>query len=281
MDTELARTFLTVVAAGNFSTAADRLHVTQSTVSARIRTLEDSLGCALFVRNKAGTSLTSAGRQFQKHATTLVRTLEEARQEVGIQSGFRATLTVGGRFGLWEQLLLHWLSWMRKHAPDISLRAEIGFEEGLMQRLVEGSIDIGVMYTPQSRPGMNVEHLMDEELVLVSTRSGATGPGDSDYVYVDWGPEFFHKHSMHFDEQGAASLVASIGWLGLQHILSEGGAGYFPLRLLQNLIDSRRLTLVPDAPRFVLPAYVVYPTEADPTVFNVALKGLRKIAVDG
>ena len=40
MDTELARTFLTVVAAGNFISAADRLHVSQSTVSTRIHKLE-------------------------------------------------------------------------------------------------------------------------------------------------------------------------------------------------------------------------------------------------
>jgi len=52
MDTELARTFLTVVTAGNFISAADRLHVSQSTVSTRIHTLEDQLGCTLFVRNK-------------------------------------------------------------------------------------------------------------------------------------------------------------------------------------------------------------------------------------
>ena len=84
MDTELARTFLTVVAAGNFVGAADRLHVTQSTVSARIHTLEDQLGCTLFVRNKGGTTLTPAGRQFQKHASTLVRTVEQARQDVGV-----------------------------------------------------------------------------------------------------------------------------------------------------------------------------------------------------
>ena len=45
MDTELARTFLTVVASGNFITAADRLHVSQSTVSTRIQTLEEQLGC--------------------------------------------------------------------------------------------------------------------------------------------------------------------------------------------------------------------------------------------
>lgn len=57
MDTELARTFLTVVEAGNFVSAAERLHVSQSTVSTRIHTLENLLGCTLFVRNKAGPHL--------------------------------------------------------------------------------------------------------------------------------------------------------------------------------------------------------------------------------
>jgi LysR family transcriptional regulator, flagellar master operon regulator len=66
MNTELARTFLTVITSGSFVSAADRLHVSQSTVSTRIHTLEDQLGCTLFVRNKAGTTLTSAGRQFQR-----------------------------------------------------------------------------------------------------------------------------------------------------------------------------------------------------------------------
>ena len=88
MDTELARTFLTVITAGNFISAAERLHVSQSTVSTRIHTLEDQLGCTLFVRNKAGTTLTSAGRQFQRHAATLVRAIEQARHE----SEFRRVL---------------------------------------------------------------------------------------------------------------------------------------------------------------------------------------------
>ena len=50
MDTELARTFLVVVAAGSFVEAAHRLHVTQSTVSTRIQRLEETLGAELFVR---------------------------------------------------------------------------------------------------------------------------------------------------------------------------------------------------------------------------------------
>ena len=99
MDTELARTFLSVVAAGNFVKAGERLFVTQSTVSARIQSLEEQLGCRLFERNKGGTTLTAAGKQFQRHAVSLMRTLQQARQDVGTPTGYRASLTIGGRFG--------------------------------------------------------------------------------------------------------------------------------------------------------------------------------------
>jgi LysR family transcriptional regulator, flagellar master operon regulator len=90
LGTELARTFLAIVAAGNV-------------VGARIHALEQHFGRTLFVRNKAGTTLTPAGRQFQKHASILVRAVEHARHDVGVPRGFRAAVTVGGRFGLWEQ----------------------------------------------------------------------------------------------------------------------------------------------------------------------------------
>ena len=231
MDTELARTFLMVVTAGNFVQAADRLHVTQSTISARIHALEAQLGCKLFVRNKAGTTLTPAGRQFQKHAGTLVRTVAQARHDVGVPKGFRAALSVGGRFGLWDQFLQRWLALMRAQAPDVSLRAVIGFEADLMQGLVEGHLDIAVMYTPQSRPGLKVEPLLTERLILVSTDpAGQAEPGPG-YVYIDWGPEFYAKHSASFPDFIGPALTANIGWLGLRHIIENGGAGFFPVGL--------------------------------------------------
>jgi DNA-binding transcriptional LysR family regulator len=279
METELARTFLTVVAAGNFVGAAERLHVTQSTVSARVHTLEEQLGCSLFVRNKAGTRLTAAGRQFQKHAAILVRTVERARQDVGIAVGYQGTLAVGGRFGLWEGLLLEWLPLMRKMAPDISVRAEIGFEEDLMQGLVEGRINIGVMYTPQSRPGLTVERLLEERLVLVSTKENGESQPEEGYVYIDWGAEFYAQHSVHFPAYAGAGVVANIGWLGLQHILQGGGgSGYFPLRLVATHLESGRLYRRPLAPEFRLPAYAVYPDELGADVVSLALGVMRQIA---
>lgn len=278
MDTELARTFLTVVAAGNFVSASERLHVTQSTISARIKELEQQLGCTLFVRNKAGTTLTPAGRQFQKHAGILVRTVEHARHDVGVMRGFRAALTIGGRFGLWEQLLLLWLPVMRAAVADVSLRVEIGMEPDLMQGLVEGRLDIGVMYTPQSRPGLKVEMLLEETLVLVSTHPASPAQPGPGYVYIDWGPEFYARHSASFPDFIGPAVTANIGWLGLQHILEAGGSGYFPVRLVRPYLLDGRLVRLQGAPEFSLPAYMVYASEGRPDFLDKALQVIRDVA---
>src|SRR3954452_21152328 len=261
MDTELARTFLTVVTAGNFITAAERLHVSQSTVSTRIHTLEEQLGCTLFVRNKAGTTLTPAGRQFQRHASALVRTVEQARHDVGIPKGFSGTLAVGGRIGLGEEYLVRWLPMMQTANPEISIRAESALEPELMQGLVEGRIDIGVMYTPQSRPGLKVELLIEEQLVLVSTNPKSDPEPQEGYVYVDWGTEFYARHSAVLPNFAGPALSANIGWLGLQHVLANGGSGYFAHRIVEPLLKARRLHLVAGAPEFSMPAYVVHPVD--------------------
>ena len=280
MDTELARTFLTVVATGNFITAAERLHVSQSTVSTRIHSLEDQLGCTLFVRNKAGAALTAAGRQFQRHASTLVRTVEQARHDVGVARGFSGTLVVGGRIGLWEEFLLLCLPRMRDANPQISIRAESALEPELMQGLVEGRIDIGVMYTPQSRPGLKVELLIEEQLVLASTNPKSAPEPQDGYVYVDWGPEFYARHSAVFPNFAGPALTANIGWLGLEHVLAHGGSGYFARRIVEPLLKARRLHLVPDAPKFSMPAYVVYPVDREDEHMLSAIGIMRELAAE-
>lgn len=280
MDTELARTFLVVVATGNFVEAANRLHVTQSTVSMRIQRLEETLGAELFVRNKAGTTLTAAGRQFQRHAALLTRTVEQARQEIGVVSGFRATLTVGGRIGLWEDLLLRWLPIFASLAPDVAVRALIGFEEDLMQALIEGRANIGVMYTPQARPGLTVEPLLEERLVMISSRADPPREPASDYIYVDWGAEFFAQHSLAFPNFVGAALTVNIGWIGLQRVLLHGGTGYFPARMLREHELSGRLHRVQDAPEFRLPAYLCFPTKVDSEPLALALDTIRRVAAE-
>src|SRR5688572_27952897 len=200
MDLNLARTFLEIVATGNFLRASERLHLTQTAVSARVRSLESLLGRALFIRNRSGASLTPAGEQFLRYAQTLVQVWERARHQVAVPPGRRALVTVGGELSLWDPLLLDWLVWMRHAAPQLALRAEVGLPESLVDQVAQGTLDISVVYAPQQKPGLKIELLIEEKLVLVTTPRRGGEQRDADYVFVDWGPEFTAHHNIAFPE---------------------------------------------------------------------------------
>jgi DNA-binding transcriptional LysR family regulator len=279
MDIELARTFLAVAAAGNFVGAAQRLYVTQSTVSARIQALELQLGATLFRRGRGGAELTPAGRRFLRHAKTLVQTLEQAKHDVGLPAGFRGSLTLSGRIALWDGFLPRWVAQMRQAHPDISLRLEVGFEEGIMQGLIQGTVDVGVMYTPESRPGLGIERLFEEVLVLVSSEPDRPWP-DPGYIHMDWGTEFHAQFTTSFPEMPPSAITANIGWLVMQQILHCGGSGYFPLRMTRELVAEGQLWEVKRAPSFTLPAYMVYPLDRQEGILISALEALRNLATE-
>lgn len=280
MDIDLARTFLAVVETGSFVEAAERVHVTQSTVSMRIRSLEEQLGKALFERSKAGASLTAAGEQFHRHALTLVRVWEQARLEVSLPPGYEAALTVGGQFSLWDEFLLGWLSNMRRNAPQIAVRAQFGFSGALMQRLIDGSLDIGVMYAPESRPGFAVEMLFEEELVLVASEPEISGMSDREYIYVDWGPEFRADHTLNFPELSTPGVYMELGSLGLRYLLVNNCSGYFPRRLVQTYLNTGALALDPQGPTFTYPAYAVYPSSDNGSIVELAVGELKRAAAE-
>lgn len=279
MNIDLARTFLEIVETSNFNKAADRLCVTQSTVSMRIKALEDELGRQLFVRSKSGTELTAAGVQFRRYAATLVRVWEQARQEISLPPGFRTVLNVGGQFSLWDRLLAQWIPWMRTALPDVALRAEVGQSDGLMRQLAEGLLDIGVMYSPQSRPGLMTEKLLEEHLVMVSTGRRRIEDWDKDYVFVDWGPEYRQSHGQAFPDLQSPAVSVGLGALGLQHILTCGGTGYFPMRAVRGFLAQNRLFRVEGAPEFRRPAWMVFAQDDSRAEwFDTALQGLRHVA---
>jgi DNA-binding transcriptional LysR family regulator len=279
METELARTFLEIVSTGSFLRAAEKLHISQTAVSARMRTLEEQLGRQLIIRNKAGATLTPAGEKFLRYAPSLVQLWERASHDVAVPVGHRAVLAVGAELSLWNPVLLDWLLWMRREAPDIALRTSIGLQEGLNRQVAEGVLDLAVMYAPQHLPGLTIEQLLNEELVLVSTNDGDGGPHEGgDYVYVDWGTEFDLQHGISFPERGSPSVLVGLGPLGLGYILNAGGSGYFRESTVRSYVESGKLHLIKDAPRFPYPAFAVYATAADPQLVGIGLKGFREIA---
>lgn len=278
MDIDQARTFLAITATGSFIEASRHLHLTQSTVSARIQRLEGELNTRLFIRNRSGASLTTDGQRFFEYAKRLVLTAEQARDEISLPDRFRASIRIGGRIALWEGFLPDWVGLMRSRANDVVIRSEIGFEEDLMRRMMEGTLDIGLMYTPSHSPGLIVEHLFDETLVLVSSRADDTCPGE-DYIYIEWGPGFYNQHAQSYADQERPAQIANIGWLGIQLILANGGSCFLPIRMATSFIQAGRLHKVPDSPEYIHPAYMVYPRRSDNPVIEQAVAVLRELAL--
>lgn len=280
MDISLARTFLAVAEAGSFMEAAARLHVTQSTISSRIKALESQVGKALLARSKAGATLTPAGQQFHKHALALVRVWEHARLEVGLSEEHRDHLAAGGQASLWDGYLLQWAAWMREAIPDIAVTGTIGSSATLMDRLIEGTLDLAVMYRPANRPGLVREHLFDEELVLVASVHSHERRPHADYVFINWGPEFKADHAMAFPELVYPGLTLDAGAVDISYLIGRRASGYFPIRLARPYIEQGELRLIKKAPRFVYPAFAVYPEDRDEEAYEPILGGLRKMAAE-
>jgi LysR family transcriptional regulator, flagellar master operon regulator len=247
-------------------------------VSVRVQSLEAQLGRKLFVRNKAGATLTPAGEQFLRYAPLLIQVWERAKHQVAVPPGLRAVVAVGAELTLWSPLMLDWLVWMRRSTPQLALRTQVGLPEGLMNQVSEGILDIAVLYAPQHRPGIKVELLMKEKLVLVTTAKGKAERGADGYVYVDWGPDFAAQHNLTFPERSNPGTYVGLGPLGLQYILAVGGSGYFRTHAVAPYLRERRLRMVRGAPEFLYPAYAVYSEDADLKVMAPALAGLRHIA---
>ena len=277
VDINLARTFLAICDSGNFVKASERLYITQSTVSTRVQLLEELLGQPLFVRTKAGASLTSAGIQFKPFAEKLVQTWEQARHNVGLPQDFSVMLTVGVEFTLWERLLANWISWVRDALPSVAIRAEVGSSDSLMKGVVEGLIDLAVTYTPQHRSGLRVENLAEDSLVLVSSDPATKGPWEPGYVFVDWGNEFRNEHMNAFPHLEAPVLAVSYGPLAQQHILVNGGSAYLPLRAVRPRIEEGALHVVEGAPVFNRPIFIGFMESLDNEHYRKAVAGLRHV----
>ncbi len=278
MDITLIKTFLEVAATGSFVAASERLFVTQSAVSLRVKRLEAELGRPLFTRSKAGAELTSAGREFERYALSIIKIWEESRQQVSIPAGFTKSLTIGAQYSLWPRLGFRMIDALRASMPELNLRAELGMPDRLTRFLIEGVVQFAFLYAPQLRPGLSVAKVLDEELVLVAPWPKPTMELEGRYIFVDWGPEFVQAHSLELPDLTNPGLTFSLGALTARYILNRNYAAYLPARYVRRHLDAGELHLVRDAPRFPYPIWSVWRDDLDESVAKKAQEAMITVA---
>ena len=161
------RYFWAVAREGNLTRAAERLHVSQSAVSAQIRKLEDALGHALFERAGRTLRLTAAGRTTLDYAHTIFETGEELLQVLDDEAtGARRTLRVGVQATLSRNFQIGFLAPLLNR-DDVALEVRSGPLGDLLERLSAFQLDVVLTSSVPARAREDrwVSHTIDEQPV--------------------------------------------------------------------------------------------------------------------
>lgn len=259
MTYEQLQTFIAVASVGSFRAAADQLHVSQPTVSSRIQALEERLNRQVFERSRQGVTLTAAGATFLGYAVTAVQAIAQGREEAKLDKRFSGSVSLGVQLYFWEEIVEPWLALMTDLDPTLALRVEPDYSASIMDQLVSGLLDVGIVFEPRLTTGIVVEPMTEEQLWLVTTNPDAGSSSWSEsFVSVYWGREFLDAFSLAFPVQPQPRLSFGLPSIGLRHLLSHGGAAVLAARSVERLIEDGRLYRVPDAPVFRRPTFLVY-----------------------
>ena len=152
LDPRLLRAFTAIVDAGSFTLAAERLHMTQSTVSQQLARLEDAVGTALIDRAARPVRPTMAGERLLGYAKRLLALQHEAEAALGDPAG-----TASIRIGLPEDIVSTAMArvfgdFARRHRA-IRLDVTAGLSRDLTRRYRAGDFDIVVVKEPEAEPG--------------------------------------------------------------------------------------------------------------------------------
>ena len=164
-------TYFTVLAQErNFTRAAERLHITQQSLSSHIAGLEKELGCRLVVRH-VPLELTYAGEVMLRYAADFQKRQTAMQREFcDISQNQKGVLRVGAAATRGQAVLPETIARFQRSYPNITVELTEASNDALHQKLLEGTIDLAVADFPDALPGVELRDFYDEEIVLLMER---------------------------------------------------------------------------------------------------------------
>ncbi|WP_280243667.1 LysR family transcriptional regulator [Nocardia abscessus] len=153
--------FITIAEELHFGRAAQRLHLTQPSLSAQLQKLEKSLGVQLVARNSHEVKLTPAGREFESQARLIVAQMDRAAQAAKATAEGRAgTLNIGYNLPASRHVLPEALTRMTERHPDIVVSLWEKRTGPQLAALSDGSLDLALVYGHPSTTDFRYRRLL-------------------------------------------------------------------------------------------------------------------------
>lgn len=243
-------TFIVLAQTRSFSQTANQLFFSQSTISSRIKSMEQQLDKKLISRNTKHFKLTPAGLDFLDYAKQIHQLYTDSFHS---SNAYTDKLSIGAPLSLWESLLLPSLSEYFLSHLNISFEIIADNSWVINQQVAEGTLDIGLVLLPTiSYPRISSEVLCRSSYVLVCSRDMqleaatltkenihefrfihyALGP-----IFDEWFIKHYYKHA-HFIEVANPVLC-------LHLIRNNVGIAFLPLRTAHKYILSGEFQTIP------------------------------------
>src|SRR5215207_5895588 len=171
--------FLEVARRQNLSRAAEALFVSQPTLTARLQSLESSLGEQLFVRTRRGMRLTEAGEAFLPYAEHAVTALADGRERLGeLRRGVAGRLVLGAPPTVSTYTLPALLARFSAAHPNVRLAVKTGTSEEILQMVLHDQVQLGIMRSLHHTELESVPLYTDALVLIAGPGHRLAGPGD-------------------------------------------------------------------------------------------------------
>lgn len=170
MEMRQLRIFCAVAEYGSFTAAAERVHTVQSNITMRVKELEAELGQQLFIRQKSGVMLTSAGQTFLGYARRILQLTDESRNALLDTATPAGHLRLGSMETTAAIRLPQVLTKYRERYPQVQLSLLTGTTVELIKAVENHRLDGAFVGGIHQNPALVQEEVFQEELVLVSSR---------------------------------------------------------------------------------------------------------------
>ncbi|MEM7071876.1 MAG: LysR family transcriptional regulator, partial [Pseudomonadota bacterium] len=235
---------------GSLIRTSQKMHVTQSTITARLKTLEDELGQTLLIRKKSGVVLTPTGVRLLNYARIMTGLWRQAKYETNLPKGMDSVCTFGCNRELWHGLgRAFFLGAISEHR-EIAITVRQGSNHDLEHWLSTGLVDVVLTFDKFARNAQTMYPLPAENLKLYSSKKNTPVKGDPHYIFVDHGNEYRKAHAEFYHDSGVARLNFNSSWWALQHILEYGGSAYLPQELAISFVKQNKIFELKQAPVF-------------------------------
>ena len=171
MDLRQIEYFVRVAELGGFTRAAVALGVAQPALSRQVRLLEVELRQHLLLRDGRGATPTEAGRVLLAHGRGILHQVQRAREELGrLRGALAGQVALGLPTSLARLLTVPLTRAIRERLPEARISIREGLSTALQESLVNGRLDIAVLYNTRASAELDVQPLHEEDLFLVQPR---------------------------------------------------------------------------------------------------------------